>query len=165
MGDERRDPGPGIGRRSFLAGSSSVLMAAGLVGGYGTFCHIAGRFLYPAARRKTRWLHAGDASRMNVGDSIEYRLPDGATVAITRRGATGNSDDFAALGNVCPHLGCHVHWESQNHRFFCPCHNGAFDPGGKATAGPPAEAGQVLPRFPLKVENGLLFIEVPEPGA
>jgi phenylpropionate dioxygenase-like ring-hydroxylating dioxygenase large terminal subunit len=53
-----------------------------------------------------------------------------------------------------------VHWEAQNNRFFCPCHNGVFTPEGKATSGPPADAGQSLFRFPLKVENDLLFIEV-----
>ena len=46
-------------------------------------------------------------------------------------------------------------------RFFCPCHNGAFDPQGRATEGPPAAAEQSLTRFPLKVENGLLYIQVP----
>jgi len=61
---------------------------------------------------------------------------------------------------VCPHLGCQVHWEPQNDRFFCPCHNGVFSPDGVATAGPPAEAGQSLLEYPLKVEGNLLFIEV-----
>ena len=54
-----------------------------------------------------------------------------------------------------------MHWEAHNNRFFCPCHNGAFDPAGKATAGPPADAGQSLLRYPVKVEAGLLYILVP----
>ena len=54
-----------------------------------------------------------------------------------------------------------MHWEPQNERFFCPCHNGAFDASGKATEGPPATAKQELKQFPLRVENGLLYIEVP----
>jgi hypothetical protein len=36
-----------------------------------------------------------------------------------------------------------------------------FDPSGVATAGPPAEARQRLPTYPLKVEQDLLYIEVP----
>jgi Rieske Fe-S protein len=55
-----------------------------------------------------------------------------------------------------------VHWQSQDSRFFCPCHNGAFDPTGKAIAGPPAEAGQSLPRYPVRVESGMVFIEIPD---
>ena len=69
--------------------------------------------------------------------------------------------DFIALSSVCPHLGCRVHWQSQESRFFCPCHNGSFDPQGKPTGGPPLAAGQSLPKYPLKVEHGLLFIEMP----
>ena len=68
--------------------------------------------------------------------------------------------DFVAFSSICPHLGCQVNWELQNDRFFCPCHNGVFDRDGNATGGPPAAAGQRLPRYPLKIENGLLFIEV-----
>ena len=71
------------------------------------------------------------------------------------------ADAFVALSSICPHLGCQVHWEPQNDRFFCPCHNGAFDASGKPTEGPPATAGQELTRFPLQVMNGLLFIQVP----
>ena len=48
-----------------------------------------------------------------------------------------------------------------NERFFCPCHNGVFAPDGEALEGPPAEAGTDLPRYPLRVTNGLLYIEVP----
>ena len=70
------------------------------------------------------------------------------------------AEAFAALSSVCPHLGCQVHWQPQNDRFFCPCHNGVFAPDGTGIGGPPGDAGQSLPRYPLKLENGLLFIEV-----
>ncbi|MBI4577262.1 MAG: Rieske 2Fe-2S domain-containing protein, partial [Planctomycetes bacterium] len=73
----------------------------------------------------------------------------------------GAVEDFLALSSTCPHLGCRVHWEVQNRRFFCPCHNGSFDAAGRATGGPPAEAGQSLPRYALRLEGGLLFIELP----
>jgi Rieske Fe-S protein len=68
--------------------------------------------------------------------------------------------DFVALSSICPHLGCRVHWESHNERFFCPCHNGAFDSSGKAIAGPPKTANQTLPEYPLKVVDGSLYIEM-----
>lgn len=68
---------------------------------------------------------------------------------------------FAALSSTCPHLGCQVQWQPQHGRFLCPCHNGAFDASGRAIQGPPADAGQFLSSFPLKIEEGLLLIEVP----
>ena len=98
--------------------------------------------------------------RVVVGESIPYTSPVGQTVLITRIEHSGDVDDFIALSSICPHLGCQVHWESQNDRFFCPCHNGAFDAEGTATEGPPKDAKQTLARYPLKVERGMLFIEV-----
>ena len=159
---ETRTPEPeGADRRSFLTTGSSLLMVGGLAAGYGLFTHVAGRYLYPAKPRPMAWLYVADLATLPSGTSITWRTPEGSKVAIARRGTTGTATDFVALGSTCPHLGCQVHWEGQANRFFCPCHNGAFDPDGRAISGPPAESKQSLPRFPLKVERGLLFIEVP----
>jgi len=147
-------------RRAF-AKASSLVMAGGLIAGYGTMAYIAGRFLYSSTPRKLAWMFVAEAAKLHVGDTVEFRTPAGQTVTITRRGQEGTAADFLGLSSTCPHLGCQVHWEAQNNRFFCPCHNGAFDPAGKATAGPPAAAGQSLQQYPLKIENGLVFIEAP----
>jgi Rieske Fe-S protein len=136
-------------------------MATGLAAAYGTLAAFMGRFLYPARPPATGWMFVIEAARLTRGESLRYQTPVGATVNVTRSGAGESADDFIALSSVCPHLGCQVHWEPQNDRYFCPCHNGIFDPGGKATGGPPGDAGQSLPRFALRVERGLLFIEVP----
>jgi Rieske Fe-S protein len=128
-------------RRGFLSGVSSVAMAGGLIGGYGVFAAMAGRFLYPR-------------------DSMLFRTPEGVPVNVARRGENGTVDDFIALSSTCPHLGCIVKWEPHNNRFFCPCHNGVFDPTGKGIEGPPGDAGQSLTPYPLRVEGGLLYMEV-----
>ena len=109
-------------------------------------------------------MFVAELARIPVGKAIEYKTPAGLPVTIARRGEAGTADDFVALSSICPHLGCQVHWQGPKNRFFCPCHNGVFDPQGAATEGPPAEAGQRLSEFPLKVENGLLFIEVELPA-
>ena len=148
-------------RRTFLTKMSSLAMAGGLVAGYGTFAGVAGRFLYPAHPTKKGWFFVSDLDSIKDGESIPYTTPAGATVTVKRKGRTGGVEDFIALSSTCPHLGCKVHWEPQNNRFFCPCHNGVFDPTGKAIAGPPGDAGLSLLKFNLKVENNLLFMEVP----
>jgi Rieske Fe-S protein len=94
---------------------------------------------------------------------LAFESPTGVQVAIARRPGVGPSnsaetDDFIALSSICPHLGCRVHWESHNNRFFCPCHNGVFDPQGKPVSGPPKAAEQELSQYPLKIEGGLLYI-------
>lgn len=152
---------PQVDRRSFLSTTASVGMACGLVAGYGTFAGMACRYLYPSKPTVKSWLFVAQIDHVALGDSIDYKTSAGASVAIARQGNKGSVEDFVALSSTCPHLGCQVHWEKQNNRFFCPCHNGVFDPSGIALSGPPAEAGQSLPRYPLKIENGMLFIEVP----
>lgn len=148
-------------RRGFLESLSSLAMAGGLAAGYGTFGCFAARFLYPAHTAATGWMFVREVERFAAGEALAYKLPDGAKVVIARQGSGGTAEDFVALSSVCPHLGCQVHWEGQNKRFFCPCHNGTFDPAGNPTGGPPKEP---LPRYPLKVEKGLLYIEVPLEG-
>lgn len=135
-------------------------MICGLIGGYGLFAALAARFLFPARPVAKGWMFVARLEGFQVGASLRYSSPADETISITRLRDEGTADDFIALSSICPHLGCHVHWENQNERFFCPCHNGAFDSSGNATAGPPKVAGQRLARYPLKIQNGLLFIEV-----
>lgn len=151
---------PDAKRRRFLTGASQAAMTAGLAGGYGGFGLIAGRYLYPARPADHSWQFVIEVARLRVGDSLVYRAPSGESVNITRQAQDGTVDDFVALGSTCPHLGCQVHWEPQNERYFCPCHNGTFDLAGVGTGGPPGDAGQSLPRYPLRVDGGLLYIEV-----
>jgi cytochrome b6-f complex iron-sulfur subunit len=148
-------------RRGFLARATSVAMSGGLLLAYGTFGAMAARFLYPSRPREVRWQFVATLDALRPGESLSYRSPIGETVTVARQGEGRTAEDFVALSSTCPHLGCQVHYEPQNTRFFCPCHNGVFDPTGKATAGPPADAGQSLLRFPLKVEGNLLFVRVP----
>jgi nitrite reductase/ring-hydroxylating ferredoxin subunit len=158
------NPGTGkkqVERRSLFSRFSTLAMLSGLVGGYGAFAFIAGRFLYPARPARKRWMFVVDAATVAVGQSLLYRGPTGETISITRQERNGSERDFIALSSTCPHLGCQVHWEAHNDRYFCPCHNGEFDSAGRGYAGPPGEAGMSLPRYPLKVDRDLLYIELP----
>jgi cytochrome b6-f complex iron-sulfur subunit len=151
--------GTELDRRNFLSWLSRIAMVGGLVAAYGTLAGFMGRFLYPARETRKGWMFVTQASALAAGEALRFETPAGASVNVARQGM--GDDDFIALSSTCPHLGCQVHWEAQNDRFFCPCHNGVFEPGGKAIGGPPAEAGQSLLRYPLKVEKGALYIELP----
>lgn len=136
-------------------------MIAALVAGYGRFAGMAIEFLYPSRPAAEEWMFVASVSGFAMGDTLSYSAPRGDKVSITRQAESGKVEDFIALSSTCPHLGCQVHWEPHNDRYFCPCHNGVFDPSGKGIGGPPGDAGQSLPRFPLKIEEGLLYIRVP----
>lgn len=136
-------------------------LGGSLVAAYGTFAAFLGRFLYPARAAEQGWLFVRETDRIAENETLLYRLPNGASVNVTRKDRAAETGSFIALSSTCPHLGCQVHWEPHNDRYFCPCHNGIFDPSGKATGGPPGEAGQSLPEYPLKVAQGLLYIQVP----
>jgi len=158
---EGHDSGGPNDRRSFLVRASSLGMIAGLGASYGTAGLYAARYLYPSKPRDKAWMFVARIADVAVGGSLRYTTPGGEKVALARQGSAGTVEDFVALSSTCPHLGCQVHWEAQDQRFFCPCHNGAFDKSGKGISGPPGDAGQSLPRYPLRVEGGLLYIEVP----
>jgi Rieske Fe-S protein len=139
-------------------------MLGGLVAGYGKLVLDGLTYLQPDEVRED-WVFVAPVSQFALGDSLPFTSPTGIRVVITRQ-AVANAeeavaDDFIALSSVCPHLGCRVHWEAHNKRFFCPCHNGEFDPAGRPTGGPPLAANQSLPKYPLQVNQGLLFIKMP----
>lgn len=148
-------------RRSLFTTLSKVAMFGSLFAGYGLFAGMAGRFLFPTKSKEDRWTFLAEKNRLKPGESMIYTTPGGAPVNVARMGKTGTVEDFVALSSTCPHLGCQVFWEPQNDRFFCPCHSGAFNKKGDATAGPPLEAKQSLKPYPLKVEGDLLFVELP----
>ena len=146
-------------RRSFLTTTSGLAMVGGLAAGYGMFATMLGRFAYPTAAQNRGWLFVCTVDALAPGEAMDFTSPAGAKIVIARQGEGTSDADYLALSSVCPHLGCRVHWEAQNDRFFCPCHNGAFDRSGNPIAGPPKAANQALVRFPLKVEAGLLYLQ------
>lgn len=161
-GHSASTPSPAAGSTPERGGLvSTAMMLAGLVGGYGLFAWIGSRFMMPSRTGRMLQLFVMAVQDLKEGDTLLYQTPDGHTVNITRRGSGGGAEDFVALGSTCPHLGCQVKWEPQNNRYFCPCHNGTFDPTGKATGGPPGDAGLSLPKYTLTVQRGMLFIAVP----
>ena len=135
-------------------------MGLGLVAGYGYFASMIVQFVFPARHSNGKsWQFVAVANSLKQGDSLTFVSPAGEKAVISCVGTRGVKEDFIALSSVCPHLGCQVHWEASNNRFFCPCHHGAFDPQGIGTEGPPKAAGQSLPEFSLKIEGGLLYIK------
>jgi len=164
MGDASRVPaGPDrpLERRGFLG------LLTWAIGGVITLAFAVPGVAYllgPALRRTTEeaWIPLGAASRVELGIPTLLK----ATVQretgwivneeqLTVFVVTEDGRDFAALSNICTHLGCRVRWVADQGKFFCPCHNGVFDKDGNVVSGPPPRP---LDRYDVKVEDGQIFI-------
>ncbi len=82
---------------------------------------------------RTRKLFAGNLDHYEAG-SVQTFLDLQGNAILVKRDTAG----LNAFSSTCPHLGCHVYWEAEKQRFFCPCHNGVFNADGVAVSGPPA---------------------------
>src|SRR5581483_1267932 len=151
-----------LGRRGFLA----WFLGIGTVSVAGALSVPLVRFaLDPLTRTstETEWSDLG-----SVDDFTETEVPKKRTISIIQidgwrkvtsdkviyviKGADGTLGVFTA---VCPHLGCSVKWNDNNHQFKCPCHNGTFTNVGKLVSGPPPRDMDTLES---KVEDGHLKV-------
>ena len=87
-------------------------------------------------------------------------MPSGDELLLSNTGQVNpeTGSEFLAFSNRCPHLGCKVHWEARENRFYCPCHQGAFDPSGRGVSGPPADAGQSLKPYTLEIDDQSIYV-------
>jgi cytochrome b6-f complex iron-sulfur subunit len=119
---------------------------------------MAGRYLYPVAGVvQRRRVFLAPAADIPAGRGKLFGLPSGDSALLIDAGG-----EVLALSEVCPHLGCKVHYDAGAGRFVCPCHNGIFDKQGKAISGPPAEEGKNLKRYQVTRTGDNLFIELEE---
>ena len=123
-----------------------------------------GYIVGPALKQaQDTWIRLGSVSKVELNEPMLFK----ATVE-TQTGwidtqeevsayvLTENGKDFAALSNICTHLGCRIRWIAEEGKFFCPCHNGVFARDGSVVSGPPPRP---LDRFETKVEDGTLYIK------
>lgn len=161
--EDRDDKTPGSSaepsRRDALGMALNTGVALSLGASYGVLGGYAVTYLYPTQQQQKAWLFVSQVSAIASGGQLKFQAPSGAAIAVARIAEGSGAESFIALSSTCPHMGCQVYWESAKQRFFCPCHNGVFNAHGEGIEGPPK--GQNLAHYPVKVENGLLFIEVP----
>ena len=141
-------------RRAALA---TLLSGVGLALSYGLLGAYAVAYLFPPrSRRRVARLFIGRRSDFPAGGARPFVDQKGRTLLVV----PGDEGALDAFDTRCPHLGCKVRWEPDRRRFVCPCHQGVFDRGGVAIAGPPAAAGQSLARVSLEIDgaSGTVFL-------
>lgn len=61
-----------------------------------------------------------------------------------------------AFNDTCTHLGCKVDYQASNKRFFCPCHQSAFDLDGiKQNQTPPRN----MDDLEVVIRDGVVFVK------
>jgi Rieske Fe-S protein len=149
------------GRRRFL--QAAVKVIGGLVAAVGAVPMVA--MLFGPIRRKpqTYFSRVGPIDGFPIGKpanpTLEYRTDDAylrtvvlVDVWVVRRSAT----EVTVFSSICPHLGCHVYWDSNAQRFICPCHASIFTMDGHVVGGP---APRPLDTLNARVEDGVLMVE------
>jgi Rieske Fe-S protein len=160
-GSDTRQPASAE-RRAVLAGA---VLAIGAAVGAALVVPLAGMLLTPLARR-------GRVTLVAIGPVERFRgsEPVLATVSFRQRQAwlsrrvrrnvyvlARPEGEPVVLSARCTHVGCQVRWEAG--AFLCPCHGGRFDREGSPVAGPPPHP---LARLPVRVEEGVLYVLLPE---
>lgn len=102
---------------------------------------------------RQRMLDAGRADSLSPG---EVRAVQEGALYI----ACLDDGSFLALSRSCTHLGCSVPWSSKEKKFICPCHGSSFDITGAVLTAP---AIRPLDYFPLRLENGLIRVDITKP--
>lgn len=73
--------------------------------------------------------------------------------------AKGDDGRVYALSPVCKHLGCMVHWETDE--YYCPCHGAQYTKDGKALKVAP----KPLDEYQVRTENGWIYLGPIEPNS
>lgn len=68
-------------------------------------------------------------------------------------------EQYFALSQKCPHLGCKVPFCESSGRFECPCHGTIFDLGGEHITGPSPRG---MDRYELALTDGTLVVDTSE---
>jgi nitrite reductase/ring-hydroxylating ferredoxin subunit len=109
------------------------------------------------------WRSTGVALATLPAGGKQEVLIEGATVLLLRLGPT-----VFALDGICTHQGgLLVDGTMEDERLICPLHGATYDiPTGKVLADPdgvvpPEGAATPLARYPIKVEGGIISVELP----
>jgi nitrate reductase gamma subunit len=154
-------PAAEMSRRRFLAWGSGLLTffvaaAAGIP--------LIGEVVGGIYRRKKRgWAKVTKVASLPVNQPVNPTFPMQVTEAYLHQTVLHKvwvvkypDNTITVFSPICPHLGCHYHWNPVTRHFECPCHGSIYALDGKVLGGP---APRPLDTLPEKVEGGELMVK------
>lgn len=112
---------------------SSLFAFVPLVLGFLGISKMSLDFLSPKKSGEARKIFATSLDDIAVGESRSMKDLKGKEYLLIRTA----DKKVKALSTTCTHLGCTVYWQQDKNRFYCPCHQGVFNPDGEVVSGPP----------------------------
>lgn len=102
------------------------------------------------------------APRSVTAGTVEQFQPDTVTAIPNGQFYLARLADggFLALSRTCTHLGCSIRWDADQKAFLCPCHGSRFDLAGAVLTAP---APRPLEYYPVRIENGVVKVDVAAP--
>lgn len=105
--------------------------------------------LRPLAARAT-------GGKIRVGNAANFKTGTAAYIPAGRLYVVNAKDQYFALSQKCPHLGCRVPFCESSGRFECSCHGSIFNLAGEYQAGP---APRGLDRYAMVAEGAELVVD------
>lgn len=107
-------------------------------------------------------------SLANLGDEAVRFTSDSVIGYVVRVAPEARNNDteketIIALSAACTHMGCLVQWKGTERHFYCPCHGAIFGAQGEPPQTNYKYTIPPLPRLNTKVENGNIYVELPQP--
>jgi len=113
---------------------TSIFAFVPLVLGFFGISKMSVDFLSPQrGMAKIRKIFATSLDDISIGESKNMIDLKGKEFLLIRT----EDKKVKALSTTCTHLGCTVYWQQDKNRFYCPCHQGVFNPDGEVVSGPP----------------------------
>lgn len=85
---------------------------------------------------------------LKPGKALPFSYPRPKDICLLVQKPNG---EYVAFKRRCTHLSCPVHYEEDQNRLYCPCHNGAFSvEDGSVLQGPPPHP---LPQIKVEVKG------------
>jgi cytochrome b6-f complex iron-sulfur subunit len=123
-----------LSRSAFLRlalGGAGAVYAAAL--GYPIYRYLASPAEKAEQEAAVTEVTLKDAKKLPEGSALMFKFGAQPSMLIHHADKT-----WTALTAVCTHLGCTVQYQPQEHRIFCACHGGVYNPKtGDNVAGPP----------------------------
>jgi cytochrome b6-f complex iron-sulfur subunit len=137
-------PEGSLSRHAFLRlalGGAGAVYAAAL--GYPVYRYLASPVEKASQEAAITEVNLKDAGHLPRESVLMFKF--GVKPSLLIHHADGS---WTAMSAVCTHFGCTVQYQPREHRIYCACHGGTYDPRtGANVAGPPPKP---LERYAVK---------------